>query len=267
MHAAVTFGCLATVVVPLSASDYMISKLKQAGAEEVIQQGASWVETDTHLREILLLRKERGEDAVYVPPFDDPVVWKGHATMVPEILEQLKETQRHYAIIGESEDVRLDAVVCSVGGGGLFSGIMQGLASLSFQTITKVLAIETLGTASFSQSILAKKLVTLPAITSIATSLGARTVCQRALDCGLQGNVKSVVLGDREAVDACKRFLDDERILVEPACGVALAVCYDGRLRRVMPELGEESNVVIIVCGGSNISFDILERYVHEYGV
>lgn len=267
VHAAVTLGCLATVVVPLSASDYMISKLKEAGAEEVIQHGASWVEADTHLREILLLRKERGEDAVYVPPFDDPGVWKGHATMVPEILEQLKEAQRHYARTGESEDVRLDAVVCSVGGGGLFSGIMQGLASHSLQTTTKVLAIETLGADSLSQSIFAKKLVTLPSITSIATSLGARTVCQRALDYGLQENVKSIVLEDREAVDACKRFLDGERILVEPACGVALAVCYDGRLRSVMPKLGEASNVVIVVCGGSNISYEILEKYVQEYGV
>ncbi|KAE9981068.1 hypothetical protein EG328_011865 [Venturia inaequalis] len=272
VHAAVTLGCEATVVVPLTTSDYMISKLKDAGATGVIQHSASWVEADTYLREILVKRRDEGEDAVYVPPFDDPGVWSGHATMVDEVLEQLSEVQGHYATGGDGHeekggDVKLDVVVCSVGGGGLFSGIMQGLSSPSLQDTTKVLAVETRGADSLSQSLLARKLVTLPAITSIATSLGARTVCQRALDYGLQDNVTSVVVEDKEAVDACKRFLDDERILVEPACGAALAICYEGRLRRVMPELREGSNVVIVVCGGSNISFGILEKYRRDFGV
>lgn len=247
----------------------MISKLKTAGATEVIQYGASWVEADSHLQSLIPVRRKEGENAVYVPPFDAPGVWKGHATMVPEIVEQLKEVDRHYTTTGSSTGevgVKWDVMVCSVGGGGLFSGIMQGLEETGSLNV-KVLAVETEGADSLSQAVRAGELVTLPSITSIATSLGARTVCQRALDYGMRDNVTTVVLSDAEAVDGCKKYLNDERILVEPACGVCLALCYEGRLRKLMPELTVESNVVMVVCGGSNISFEILDNYVKEYGV
>lgn len=36
-------------------------------------------------------------------------------------------------------------------------------------------------------------------------------------------------------MDACRRFADDElRSLVEPGYGMALALCYDGRLKRLL---------------------------------
>lgn len=47
---------------------------------------------------------------VYVPPFDHPDIWDGHATLVPELVEQL-------------DGVKPAAVVLSVGGGGLFLGV------------------------------------------------------------------------------------------------------------------------------------------------
>lgn len=55
---------------------------------------------------------------VYVPPFDHPKVVEGHATMVVEVEEQLRKQGR-----------KADAVICSVGGGGLLAGILTGLAS------------------------------------------------------------------------------------------------------------------------------------------
>lgn len=247
----------------------MISKLKTAGATEVIQHGASWVEADNHLRNLIPVRRKEGQNAVYVPPFDAPGVWKGHATMVAEIVEQLKEVDRYYSTTASPTGelgVKWDVLVCSVGGGGLFSGLMQGLEETRSLNV-KILAVETEGADSLSQAVRAGELVTLPSITSIATSLGARTVCQRALDYGMRDNVTTVVLSDAEAVEGCKKFLDDERTLVEPACGVCLSLCYEGRLRRLMPELTAESNVVIVVCGGSNISFEILDSYMKKYDV
>jgi len=54
------------------------------------------------------------------------------------------------------------------------------------------------------------------------------------------------VVSDQSAVTACERFLSDQRILVEPACGAALALAYDNS-----PALEEFSTVVLIVCGGA----------------
>jgi L-serine/L-threonine ammonia-lyase len=249
-HAAAVLGAPATIVVPMSCSAYMIAKLRAAGAQDVVQFGASWVEADGHLRDEVMPRAaQRGEVPVYVPPFDALEVWEGHSTLVGEVLEQLGGAP--------------DAVVCSVGGGGLFSGIMMGLEAAGLPEL-KVLAVETEGADSLALSLREGKLATLPAITSIATSLGARTVARRAFEFGQRESVKSVVLGDHEAMEGCVRFADDERIMVEPACGVSMALVYGGRLKKALPELTEESKVVIVVCGGSNISVDALHKFAAQ---
>ena len=75
-----------------------------------------------------------------------------------------------------------------------------------------------------------------------------------------------MVLTDADAARACCRFADDERLLVELACGASIAVCYDGRLRNILPHLTPESKVVIVVCGGSNISLGTLVDYRQKFG-
>lgn len=230
----------------------MIKKMKDAGAAEVVQKGASWYEADAYLRETVIpMAEKRGEKPVYVPPFDAKEIWEGHSTMMAEILEDL--------------DQALDVVVCSVGGGGLLSGIMLGRdrAAGRFEQL-KVLAVETEGADSLALSLREGMLSTLPGITSIATTLGARTVAKQAYEYGKRDCVKSVVLSDREAMEGCVRFADDERIMVEAACGVCLALCYEGRLRKVLPELTETSKVVIVVCGGSNVTGSMLHTWAEQ---
>ena len=229
----------------------MVAKIRAAGATDVVQRGASWQEADEYLRDEVLAKSESG---VYVPPFDHPDVWAGTCSMVPEIRSQL-------------EGSRPEAIVCSIGGGGLFCGLMQGLDEAwpvdSYNI--KVLAVETEGAESLNASLKAGKLVALPRITSMATSLGAKQVAEKAFEHGKRKNVTSVVLSDAEAAMGCWRFADDERILVEAACGVSLALCYDGRLKKLLPELTPESKVVIVVCGGSIITLDILAQWKKTY--
>jgi L-serine/L-threonine ammonia-lyase len=277
VHAAVTMDSLATVVVPLSTSEDMISKLHAAGATNVIQHGKSWAEADGYLKdELIPATEKRGEKAVYIPPFDAQEIWDGNAGIVREIYEQISEIECHYPqpykasetnnVEAHKNEAPFDAIVCSVGGGGLFCGIMQGLEECGPGN-TKVFAVETLGADSLAQAINKKQLVTLPGITSIATSLGARTVCPKALEYGLKDSVISVVVTDKDAVEACRRFANEEKLLVEPACGVCAAVCYKGILNKACPELRPESKVVLVVCGGSNISYDIMEKYLKQFEI
>lgn len=234
----------------MTTSKYMICKLRAAGAQDVVQYGDSWAEADSHLREVVIpAAKSKGEETVYVHPFDDQAVWDGHATLVPEVLEDLN---------GEAPD----ALVCSVGGGGLFSGIMQGLDAAGAKT--KVLAVETEGAHSLALALENGELATLPAITSIATSLGARRVAAQAYEYAKRESVSSLVLKDQDAIEGCVRFADDERIMVEPACGVSVATCYNGSLRKLLPDLMEESKVVIVVCGGSNVTASMLHAWVED---
>ena len=53
---------------------------------------------------------------------------------------------------------------------------------------------------------------------------------------------------------------------MDAACGAPLALCYDGRLKRVLPGLAPESKVVVVVCGGSIVTLDILAEYRREFG-
>jgi L-serine/L-threonine ammonia-lyase len=50
--------------------------------------------------------------SILVPAYDHPTVWEGHATMVKEIASQLGR--------------KPDAILCSVGGGGLLGGVIVG---------------------------------------------------------------------------------------------------------------------------------------------
>jgi L-serine/L-threonine ammonia-lyase len=232
----------------MSTTPYMMNKIRAAGAADVIQFGASWAEADAHLNEVVIPQaRARGETPVYVPPFDAQEIWDGHATMVEEILEQLEGPP--------------DAVVCSVGGGGLFCGIMQGLDAAGHSGV-RVVAVETGGAHSLALSLQQGHLATLPAITSIATTLGARRVAPKAYEYAQRESVTSVVLRDIEAMEGCVRFADDERIMVEAACGVSMAMCYNHRLRTYLPSLRtEKSKIVMVVCGGSNVNTQMLSEW------
>lgn len=258
-------GFKSTIVVPTSTDAMVVAMLKAAGAERVVIYGDSWQYADDHLRQdIMVAAAEHGEEPIYIPPFDLPAIWTGASTIVDELATHLPEVT---ASSGHDLVDKPDAVICSVGGGGLFCGIMEGLANHSWTQHTRVLAMETNGADSLASSVEAGQLVTLPRISSIAKSLGAVRVAKQAFVYASQNpTVVPVVLDDAEACMACWRFADDHHILVEPACGVSVAPCYDGRLRQILPDLTEESVVVIIVCGGSRITLDMLMEYKAKYG-
>ncbi len=98
-------------------------------------------------------------------------------------------------------DVRPDCVVLSVGGGGLLSGVVAGLRRQGWDAVP-VFAVETVGADSYAQSLAAGERVELPAIASIATSLGARKVSEHAFNLARAHPIRPVVVTDREAVRA-----------------------------------------------------------------
>jgi L-serine/L-threonine ammonia-lyase len=144
-----------------------------------------------------------------------------------------------------------DAIVCSVGGGGLLNGIMLGLDRCGWGDKVTVLALETEGADCLSRSLQAGAQVTMQEITSIARSLGVSRVSDKTWDLVQKHpNIRSIVLRDADAARACVRFAEEQKMIVEPACGVCLAMLYDDLLEELIPGLGPNSKVVVIVCGG-----------------
>ncbi|HFD2936428.1 TPA: pyridoxal-phosphate dependent enzyme [Klebsiella quasipneumoniae subsp. similipneumoniae] len=226
-------GVPVIVVVPETTSERARHLLQLEGAE-VIVHGKMWSEANELAMSLLT------EQDAFLHPFDDPLLWQGHASMIDEVVE---------------EGVRPDAVILSVGGGGLLAGVDEGLRRNGLDNVP-VYAVETQGMSSFSAALEAGKPVEVAALTGVATSLGARQVCQRAFDLAKKRTVMPVIVSDREAVDACLSFLDDHRMLVEPACGASLAPLYGKKL-----DLNNYKNVLVIVCGGSTATVNSLSTF------
>ncbi|SHG54343.1 pyridoxal-phosphate dependent enzyme [Massilia sp. CF038] len=226
-------GVPVLVVVPETTSERARALIAREQAK-VIVHGASFQEANAHALSLV------GEQDAFIHPFDDPLLWQGHASMIDEV--------RRAGVVP-------DAVVLSVGGGGLLCGVLQGLRRNGWEKLP-VIAVETAGADSLAQAMAAGERIVLPAIASIATSLGARQVAQQAFNEARTHGVRSVVLSDAAAVAACIRFMDDQRVVVEPACGAALAAVYGA-----VPQLDGCHNVLVIVCGGVTASVAQLQAW------
>lgn len=220
-----------TVVVPETTTARAIELLKHYDAD-VIVHGPSWAEADSYARSLL------DEKTAYIHPFDDPLLWSGYATMIDEVAQS---------------GLRPDNIILSVGGGGLLCGVIEGCRRSNWDDVA-ITAVETIGASSLGQSIRAGERIELPAIDSIASSLGAKIVCQEAFQRAQRYGVESVTVTDLEAVTACSRFLIDHRVLVEPACGAALAWAYKDKSM----SSGRKSTL-IIVCGGATVTLGQLQ--------
>ena len=237
-HCGRLLGLAVTVVVPTSTGERAKALIAEQGAE-VIVHGASWAEADAYLRGLLT-----PTDA-YIHPFDDPLLWTGHASLVDEIA---------------TAGVRPDAIVLSVGGGGLMCGVIEGLRRNGWDDVA-VLAVETRGADSLAQSLAAGERITLPAITSIATSLGARQVSQQAFDDARRHAVRSVVVSDAQAVAGCLAIARDSRLIVEPACGASVVPVMGDDAA-----LGDARTVVVVACGGVSATYEQLLDWQRSLG-
>ncbi|KAF1661664.1 Serine dehydratase-like, partial [Aptenodytes patagonicus] len=248
-YAAKKLGLPVTVVVPSTTGPATVRKLEELGAEVEVS-GQVWDEANRRALELA-----QTEGWVSIHPFDHPLVWQGHASLVRELKDSL--------------ETKPDAILLAVGGGGLLAGVVAGLRQVGWQDVP-IVAAETRGAHSFHAALAAGRLISLPDITSVAKCLGAKMVAARALECAQECQVISQVVEDAEAVRAVEQFLDDERMLVQPACGAALALLYTRRLQRLQHEgwlRTPLASVVVVVCGGSSIQVAQLQALKSQLGL
>lgn len=232
-HAARRLGLPALVVVPQTTSERARALLAREGAGLIVH-GLSFQEANAHAQSLL------GPQDAFIHPFDDPLLWEGHASMIDEVADA---------------GLRPDAVVLSVGGGGLLSGVVAGLRRQGWSDVP-VFAVETEGADSYARALAAGERIELPAIASIATSLGARKVSEHAFALARTHPITPVVVTDGEAVAACLRFMDEHRVVVEPACGAALALPW-----RPDGALASFDKILVIVCGGATATVAQLQAW------
>lgn len=251
-------GLSCTVVVPTTTKQRIVSRIEGTGAK-VIVKGAHWREADEHLRNTIMKRiTTESVESIYVHPFDDPEIWEGHATIVDEIIESVTLQKMPLR--------KVKGIVCSIGGGGLYNGIIQGLEKYDLAHKIPVIGVETRGCHAFNKSLKAGYPVSLKEITSIATSLGTANVSNKTYEYAIKYDSKSVVLKDIDVVATCLNYTKDHSIVVEPACGASIHLAYHPEIleKALMSKLSEEDIIVVVACGGSSSTIHELEAALAE---
>lgn len=233
-YSGMKLGVPTTVFIPNSSHPIYIKAIESFGANVIIagnNAGEAQINAMSFANE---------HQASYIHPYDHPDIWHGHSSIIDEVV---------------SEHLPMpDAVIVSVGGGGLACGILEGMHRHGWNEVP-FMAVETIGADVFAQSVKANRSVTLKSITSKATSLGASYVAPKLLQWTLEHPIKNIVVSDKDAELGSIAFAKDQRLLVELASGAALSLVYANH-----PIIQAYQSILVIVCGGINTSHFNLEE-------
>ena len=187
------------------------------------------------------IKEYESEGRIFIHPFDDPLVMAGQGTLGLEIMEDLPETTD---------------IIISIGGGGFEGGVSTAVKAIRPEV--KIWGVETVGADCMSQALKAGHPVELPAITSIAKTLGAPSVSARTLALAQEHLEEVIVVTDEEAVQQLKFILERLKVLTEPAASCTLSAAL-----RLKAQFTKNKNLVLIFCGG-NLSVNDLCKYIGE---
>lgn len=193
----------------------------------------------------------RKQGMTLVHPFDDVWIAAGQGTVGLEILEDLPDVSRCYV---------------SIGGGGLIAGVATALRAVNSRSESgegepssstlRIIGVETEGADAMARAVEAKEIVQLPAITSIARTLGSPAVSQMTLKAVQELVDEVLVVSDREAVSELFYLLERGKLLTEPAASCCLAAA-----ERQHASFREDENIVVVLCGGNASVRDIAAWY------
>jgi threonine dehydratase len=215
-------GHHATIFMPASAPLPKVEATREYGAEVVIGGEA----VDDCIASARRYGTEHG--AVFVPPFDDPLVIAGQGTLGLELAEEAPEAE---------------AVVVSVGGGGLISGVAVALAGL--RPAVRVVGVEAAGAASMRASLDADRCVRLQQLATMADGIALKSPSPLTL-----AHVKALVddvvtVTEEEISQALLLLLERAKVVVEPSASAALAAVLGGKV--------PGSGPVVAVLSGGNV--------------
>jgi threonine dehydratase len=216
-------GIDGVIYLPENASPLKVRALQRLAAE-VRFYGSDCEATETHAR-------QQAEQAgrVYISPYNDPLVVGGQGTIGLEILDRLPE---------------VDAIMVSVGGGGLISGI-AGVAKAQ-RRATRMVGCLPAQSPAMAESVRAGRILDVPTRPTLSDGTaggieaGAVTFdpCQALVD-------DWVLVSEAEIRRAMIRVFDHHRLVIEGAAGVAVA----GFLK-MAPRLAGQT-VALVICGGN----------------
>jgi threonine dehydratase len=232
--AAALCGLRSRIYMPVNATIPKVAATRDYGAE-VCLEGA---DVDEALALAAAWAGETG--AVFVPPFDDPLVIAGQGTIGLELARE---------IAGPA------TVLVPVGGGGVIAGIAAGLAE---RADVRVMGVEAVGAATMRAALDAGGPVRLDSVATMADGTAVRTVSPLTFEHAVALVSEVATVGEEEISQAVLILLERLKSVVEPAGALGLAAVLAGRVPGDGP--------VVCVCTGGNVDPLLLIRLV-EHGL
>ena len=234
--AGATLGVRTVIVMPRTTPAIKVDAVRVLGGE-VVLHGDSYDEASEHAAGLARSRK-----LTPVPPYDDPDVIAGQATVGLELLQQAPDA--------------LDAVFIPVGGGGLLAGI--ALAIKAARPAVKIIGVEPEDAACMTAALSAGRRVILSEAGLFADGVAVRQAGAEPFRVARLLVDEMVTVSVDEICAAIRDIFYDNRSLPEPAGAVALA----GLKRWAQGRRGSGKTLVAIE-SGANVNFDRL-RHVAE---
>jgi threonine dehydratase len=205
--AADLLGVRATVYMPENTPLQKVMATRDYGAE-VVLTGRTFDEACS-----AALQQQRESGALFVHPFDDPLVMAGQGTIGLEIMEELPEVER---------------VVVPIGGGGLIAGIVTAIKSV--RPSVQVVGVQAVAAPSARASLDEGRIVQAPVSLTLADGIAVRKPGELTFPI-ISELVDEVVLVEEEEIAlAIVALLEKTKVLVEGAGAVGLAALLNERL-------------------------------------
>ncbi|MBI4754747.1 MAG: threonine ammonia-lyase, biosynthetic [Betaproteobacteria bacterium] len=234
--AANRIGCRAVIVMPVTTPQIKVQAVQARGAE-VVLEGDSYDEAYAHALEL-----EKEQRLTFVHPYDDPEVIAGQGTIGMEILRQ--------------HNGPIHAVLATVGGGGLISGVAAYIKRLRPEI--RIIGVEAADADAMAQSLARGERVRLSQVGLFADGAAVKLVGEETFRLCRQ-YVDEMVLVDTDAICAAiKDVFEDTRAVLEPAGALAVAGAKEYVKRHKLRD-----KTLIAIASGANMNFDRL-RFVAE---
>ena len=230
------FAC--TIYLPATAAESKVAQIRRLGATVEFVD-----DTDTSVAEMTARRVAAETGRTYVSPYNDPAIVAGQGTIGKEILE---------------DGPVPDAVVVSVGGGGLISGIATWIKAHAPATV--VIGASAANDRAMAASVEAGRIIT-PAFEptfSDGTAGGLEDdtitfdICRDLVD-------RWVDVTEPDIAAAVAAMIDDHHQLVEGADGVALSAATQYAADH------PGARIVAVSCG-ANVGSDTLAAILSTAG-
>jgi len=234
-HHATRLGIRSVIVMPKATPLIKVANTRDLGGE-VVLHGATYDEALAHARE---LSAEHGY--TFVHAFDDEAIIAGQGTIGLELLE---------------ENVKFDAVVVPIGGGGMISG--TAIAMKESQPGIRIIGVEPEHFASMKAAVETGEIMEIPSQPTIADGLAVKRAGKITAEIVSRYVDDIVTVGEDEIASAILKLLEIEKTVVEGGGAAGLAAVLFNKLTGL-----EGKNVAIVISGG-NIDPNLLSKIIQR---